>query len=289
MAGFSPSDAALEGFRLVRERPGTILAWSGVYALGILLIGLVMVLTLGHDVLKFVKAGGLDEGDIAGLSAALEHAWPALLFILLLVVALFSVITGGVCRLVLRPEERSFVHLRLGLDELRLMGVNLIMVLLGIGYVFCLAVVLAGAAVRPSLAAALAGFGAMFFLIWIGVRLLLAAPMTFGVGRIAIAPSWRLTRGRFWPLFGTAILAFIFYVIVWLLLSVIMWAFVSIAGGQDAIAKPDQLNFISLIAFLVSLFVQLLLPVLQIVTLTAPLAYAYQRIIEAGGETAEAG
>ena len=31
MNGFSASEAALEGFRLTRERPGTIAAWSVIY------------------------------------------------------------------------------------------------------------------------------------------------------------------------------------------------------------------------------------------------------------------
>eukprot|EP01036_Dinobryon_divergens_P046455 gene46455-62135_t len=46
MARFSPSDAALEGFRLTREHPGVVLAWSAVYFGGILLIGLTMLALL---------------------------------------------------------------------------------------------------------------------------------------------------------------------------------------------------------------------------------------------------
>ena len=40
MTRFSPTDAAMEGFRLTKEHPGVMLAWSAVYFGGILLIAL---------------------------------------------------------------------------------------------------------------------------------------------------------------------------------------------------------------------------------------------------------
>nr|QQZ51743.1 hypothetical protein JKL49_13035 [Phenylobacterium glaciei] len=75
-------------------------------------------------------------------------------------------------------------------------------------------------------------------MIWAGVRLLLATPMTFAEHRIAILDSWRLTKGHFWSLFGMTILAIIFYIMVWLLFSIISYATVAIAGGNEAISTP---------------------------------------------------
>ena len=52
MNGFSASEAALEGFRLTRERPGTIAAWSVINFVGVTTIGGLMlntVLKLGFD------------------------------------------------------------------------------------------------------------------------------------------------------------------------------------------------------------------------------------------------
>ncbi|HQT54591.1 MAG TPA: hypothetical protein PKX06_14095, partial [Phenylobacterium sp.] len=63
MTKFSPSESALEGFRITRERPGTILAWSLVYFLGIMVIAMIMVMALGPDFIKFVQNGGLESGD----------------------------------------------------------------------------------------------------------------------------------------------------------------------------------------------------------------------------------
>ena len=276
MTTFSPSDAALEGFRLVRERPGTILAWSGIYFVGILLIALVMVATLGEDVVKFMQSGGMESSDVVKLAAALEHSWPALVLIMLLVVALYSIVSGGVYRLVLRPDEPGFVHLRLGADEVRLMVVNIIMI--GLGVVF-LTIPGLLAAFRPAgsgMGAFALGLIVAFGLTWVGAHLLLAAPMTFGVRRIAIMDSWRLTKGRFWRLLGMILLAIIFYVIVWLLLSVISAAFIALAGGPQAIMNPAELKGFAFVPFIVTMVVQLLMPVLQIVMISAPLAFAYR-------------
>ena len=43
MIKFSASEAALEGFRLTRERPGTIFGWGVVYAICMFVIGRLML------------------------------------------------------------------------------------------------------------------------------------------------------------------------------------------------------------------------------------------------------
>lgn len=276
MSKFSPSDAALEGFRLVRERPGTILAWSGIYFLGILMIALVMVFTLREDVVKFVKAGGMESGDFARLTVALEHSWPAFLLVMLLVVGLYSVISGGVYRLVLRPEEPGFLHLRLGADEVRLVIVNTLMIGLGAVFLFVPSVLAFSMPAGSGFGAVILGLGVAFMMTWIGTHLLLAAPMTFAVQKISILESWRLTKRCFWPLLGMILLAIIFYVIIWLLLSIISAAFIALAGGQQAIMNPDKLTGFAFVPFIFTMMVQLLMPVLQIVTIAGPIAFAYR-------------
>lgn len=278
MSDFSPSDAALEGFRLVRERPGTILAWGGLYFVGIVGIGAFMLAAIGQDFVKYVQKGGMESGDPEALAAILQHTWPAFLVVLLLVIFLSSIISGGVYRLVLRPEEPGFAHLRIGADELRLTLVNVVLFSVGMVFLFLLAMVAAalagGQGAFGVVVAIIVGFG----LVWAGVRLLLATPMTFGERRVTIRESWRLTRGRFWSLFGMSLLAVTFYLMVWLLFSIISAAFIALAGGSDAIANPGELRGFAVVAFLVTMLIQLLLPVLQIVMIYAPLAMAYDQL-----------
>ena len=132
MNRFSASEAALEGFRLTRERPGAILAWSGIYAGGMLLIGEVMLSSLGADALAIARKGQFSPEDAQVFATKLVHSIPAFMLVLLLAVVLISVITGGIYRLVLRPEQPGFLHLRLGGDEVRLTLVNLLLFAIGL-------------------------------------------------------------------------------------------------------------------------------------------------------------
>lgn len=274
MTKFSPSDSALEGFRITRERPGTILAWSLVYFLGIMVIAMIMVTALGPDFIKFVKDGNLQSGDAAAFGTILEQHWLALVLIALVTTGVFSILMGGIYRLALRPSERGIAHLRLGPDEFRLTLVNLVLV-----PVYVLFWVLSVRTLTIG-----GGFGVVAslvlsaFLTWVGVRLSLATPMTFAEHRIAILDSWRLTKGHFWSLFGMTILAIIFYIMVWLLFSIISYATVAIAGGNEAISNPANLAPLAIVAFIATLMVQLLLPILQVVMIYSPLAEAYREL-----------
>lgn len=274
MTKFSPSDSALEGFRITRERPGTILAWSLVYFLGIMVIAMIMVMALGPDFIKFVQKGGLESGDASAYGAVLRQHQFAFLAIIVISIFLLSVLMGGIYRLALRPSEKGIAHLRLGADELRLTVVNL--ALFSVGVLFL--VLTFGAAKLGGPLGVLVSLGLAVAMIWAGVRLLLATPMTFAEHRIAIFDAWRLTKGHFWSLFGMTILAIIFYIMVWLLFTIISYATVAIAGGNEAIANPSNLAPLAIVAFIATLMVQLLLPILQVVMIYSPLAEAYREL-----------
>jgi hypothetical protein len=277
MNQFSASDAALEGFRLTRERPGAILAWAGVYFVGILVMGVMMMASLGPQFIEIAKKGRFTAEDTEAVAAMLAQSWPAFLLVLVVAVLLMSVLTAGIYRLVLRPQDKAVAYLRLGGDEFRLTTLNLM--LFAVGMVCLFAGILATAAVEQAapgmglVAAAVIGI----LTIWVGVRLSLATPMTFATGRITIRPAWELTRGRFWPLFGMIVLAVIFYVMIWLLISIIGIAIVGLAGGQEAMSS-GAMTAASGIAAFATLIMQLLLSVLQVVMIYAPFAVAYQQI-----------
>lgn len=276
MTKFSASDAALEGFRLTRERPGTVLAWAGVYCAGLLLIGAIMLGLVGPDLVKLTKEGGLNDPDKA--AEVLVHSAPAFIALLVLAVALMSVLTAGIYRIILRPQERGFVHLRLGKDELRLVIVNLVLFSVGVA---CVTTALTLAHLTAPLGAAVEGLALilmMAFAGWVGVRLSMATPMTFVLQRVSLKEAWLLSRGAFWPLLGMMVLAVIFYVMVWMLITIMGTAFVAAAGGQAAMADPTQLSPVAVIAMLVSFLLQLILSVLQVVMIYAPFAVAYEQL-----------
>jgi hypothetical protein len=273
---FSPRDAALEGFRLTRERPGTVLAWSAVYFLGVMLIGVVMMASLDPHFIDVVKRGELTTRDPEEVGAMLAQSWPAFILVMALVVVLLSVIMAGIYRLVLRPNESGFAHLRFGRDELRLTAVNLL--LFGAG-ILCLLVgfTLTALAERSAPAVGLlVGAAGVAFTMWLGVRLSLATPMTFATHKISVREAWALSQGHFWRLCWMIILAVIFYVIIWLLITIIGYVIVQLSGGQPALENLRSPG--AVIAFVASLAIQLLLPILQVVMIYSPLAVAYQQL-----------
>ena len=212
MKTFSPSEAALEGFRLTRERPGTILVWGGVYFLGVVAMASVLALGLGPKFRTFLKSGGLDSGDTDAIADLLLRSWPAFVVALLIAFLILAVITAGIYRLVLRPEEPGLAHLRLGADEFRLAILNTLLFAMGFVFVALIEMTLQALLVSQTQNSALTALGLFLgacLMIWIGVRLSLATPMTFGQRKISISEAWRLSRGHFWSLLGTVVLALI--------------------------------------------------------------------------------
>jgi hypothetical protein len=277
MNKFSASEAALEGFRLTRERPGTILGWGVVFAICIFLIGQIMLLSLDPKLVELSRQKPVDQQDVEQISALLAQSWPAFLLVLVLVVGLYSTLMGGIYRLVLRPQEKGFLHLRLGRDELRLTGVNLLLFAIGM---VCLTAELAAVAAsnQQQGIAMVAAVVLPLITAWIGVRLSLATPMTFDLHRFAIRDSWRTSRGKFWPLLGMIVLAAVFYVIVWLLINIIGAALVALAGGSQALQNLSALRGTAILMAALIVFLQLILQVIQVVMLYAPFAVAYQQL-----------
>lgn len=277
MIRFSASEAALEGFRLTRERPGTIFGWGVVYAICMFVIGRLMLAVLDPQLIEITRKKALEQQDIDQISGLLAQSWPAFLLVLVLVTALLSTLMAGIYRLVLRPGEKGFLHLRFGKDELRLTGVNLLLFAFGM---ICLTAELAAvaAADQQGGVAAVAALVLPLITIWVGVRLSLATPMSFALHRIAIRDAWAASRGRFWPLLGMIVLAVIFYVMIWLLISIIGFALIGLAGGAQALENIKGLTGPAIIGVALYVFLQLILQVIQVVMLYAPFAVAFQQV-----------
>lgn len=338
MSNFSPSDAALEGFRLTREQPTTILAWAGVYFAGIMILAAIMVLGIGREFIEFIRNGGLESRDTEALGALLASSAPAFMVALAAAVFLFSVLTAGIYRLVLRPSESGFAHLRLGGDEIRVAVVNVATIIIFMTFLLALDLIFhLGSNTEGVGAVAMLALGVATFvlMVWVLVRILIATPVAFSSRRVcfsreefkelfqkhrralpslaifggivlfliaalggpvmalvglaavavvvaasfALAEAWILSRGKFWRLFGMVVMAAIFYVIVWVLVSIIAVLFITFAGGANAVQNlGDNPSPFAIAAFLVSFVIQLLLPILQAVMIYSPLALAYQQL-----------
>ena len=184
---FSASESAFEGFRIIRREPATVAIWAVV----LLVLGAIVSATMLPVLGQF--AAGITPGATAtspAQLAAFGHLMQLYLVVFPLYLVLLSVFTAAIYRVVLRPQDRGFARLKLGADELRLVGLCLLMGLLSIG--FSLVVLLVAGALVAGLALAfrtsapaVGVIGAILIYllmiaayIWVGVRLSFAAPTT---------------------------------------------------------------------------------------------------------------
>ena len=292
MSGFSASEAALEGFRITRENPRAFGAWIGA-TLFVNIVSVVIDAFMPANVkrgLESISASELLTGR--QLLDALLVTAP----VILLGLAVLNVMAAAVYRVIFRHDDTRFGYLRLGADELRLMGLTLIYIFLFIGLVVAVGMVSGIAVALASLAGPAAqgvigwlslpvSFGVILYVL---VRLSLAPVATFAERRIAVFESWTLTRGKFWPLLAAYALAVCCIVVVGILALVaftaVVGAIVLLTGGQlsdvGAILNPKDPSLRSYLSLglIASMVVSSVFSALWNAVIAAPGAVAYQQL-----------
>ena len=289
MTAFSATDAALEGFRLTRERPKVVLVWA-VFAFLVSICSAVYLIAIGQDARAVLEASSAEQpADLATFGKAMGDLLPMMIMGL----AVQCVMAGAVYRILLRPEEKGFAYLKLGMDEARLAALTFIYVLLASVTMFV--VVLAAALIAVIASAAgqnvallVAVATEIFFLgllFYVGVRLSLAPAITFAERRIALFDSWKLTHGQFWRLTGAYALAICGIVVIALLVVTIFSALVAVAVGGDlqAVGKmfsPDQSSLATYFSPVMILYLLVAgwLSALYYAVIIAPAAVAYRAL-----------
>lgn len=196
----------LEGaFGLIRDHYQAVALWAGIS----FAVNVALLLTIGPAM------GGLASlSQGAGGAAFAQSILP--MFAVGLLSSLISVVLyTAAMRAVLRPEASGIGYLRVGMDELRML---LLLILFGFaGFILALGIFLIfglfGAGVAMSgnptalsiLVMMFAGFGAFLLYLFLVLRFSLAFPLTLYRQQITIGEAWALSRGRFWTLFGAAL------------------------------------------------------------------------------------
>ena len=300
---FSASEAAFEGFRIIRREPLSVVAWAVVQLIFSAAVTALLLPMMG----PVMAMGGLNAAR-GGASPAAVAAMAAVgrLYVVMIPIELifFAILSAAVYRTVLRPGDKGLARLKLGGDELRLAGLFLLLVLLtfvvGIAAGIVAVLLGAGATMAAQSAPAVGGLltfviylAFMAFFIWFGVRLSFAAPMTFARKRIRVFAAWPLTKGRFWSLFGAYLLAFVFIFIIsmaFLALEVAVGlgaAKGSLVQAAAGVFRPDASSlqaYFSPVRLVLLPFSAALAAVIWTIGL-APAAKAYQEITGLSPET----
>jgi hypothetical protein len=297
---FSATDAAFEGFRLVRRNPMALASWTLlylVYTLATLFAagGMMRSMSVWMEQVEALEAGPPPSSPEALIPimesyvAAMSHmAWAIPLSLVI-----GAVLMAAIARAVLTPGTGGFGYLRLGMDEVRVFVVTIVIAILysiAAGTALVAAAVIGGIAISTMegwgvLVMVLAVLAAIAFMIWLGVRWSLAVPITIDQKKFAIFDSFAATKGRFWPLLGMAVIAFVMVIIVSLLAGIVTMP-ISMMGGMSMFGNmgedPTEMfrNFNPTNPWMIaSSVVNAFVSALTVAVLYAPFSAAYRDIV----------
>jgi uncharacterized membrane protein YkvI len=273
MNSFSASDAALEGFQLIRGHWRVVLGWclfSVVSFVGLVILAFfaIVLVTLGATSPDQAnKLGGVTGGLILGLGGT----------------AIQWVVLVALYRMSLRPETTpGLYYLRFSRDEGRLFGLWLTLLVLFIGLMTGGFLVLRWLDGLSPLAGSVGTLAFLAVMAWLAIRVSLAGPANFASGRFGLAESWRLTRRRFWPLFGMILLALCLLALIALVLFIVTAVVQAAIGGFHTLAPVSLSDPQALAerpgAYVFGLIAELVIAPLYLVIAQAPFVAAYKAL-----------
>jgi hypothetical protein len=267
MANFSVTEAAAAGFGVIGRKPLAVVGWALALVAALMIPAALCFLAMGPELAKLMQLAMAQKGadpDPAALERMMRAQSGMTAFNMLywlwssFVKAVFC---AAVFRAVLSPGQSAWAYLRVGSREMwltLLLLVEQVLAMIAVFVIVLLVVVLAaiaglsGGAESGKTAAAITavagGFVAAGVLIWLALRLSMAAPMTFADNQFRLFESWTLTKGQGWRLLGVALLVVVFVLGLEILVGGVVlgvvvvggsWATLQQAGGIEAfLARP---------------------------------------------------
>lgn len=301
-------DFAFEGFRIIREKPGLIVAWGLVLLIGNG-IGLAAALPLAWPTLKVLFSGAAFPTEPMAMFSLIGGLFLPCLILIIVTVIVRSIVDCAVLRLVLESPQKSFGYMRFGSDEMRIIGFGIVMGLLifafsfvcslassMIGMVLTLALSKTSAAGLGVVVQMLLYYGAVYY---IQIKLSLAKAQTFKEKSLNFFGSWKLTDGSVLTLLlGYIVLGILMFVVVLLCLIVffVVMAIALSAGGVSTSVFTDHMTpqqifallpqFSYVVAIYVG-FISLVVSPLMVALITGAPAAAYKIKVGVGRSQVE--
>ena len=279
-----PSDAALEGLRTMRRKPGSVAAWATFSLVMLPILGLFAKILLGEEG-RAALAGRGSSADPREILDLVTHLGGVMVLLIAVALVLASVLQAAIIRSVIEPQNSKFAYLRLGKEEIQLLVVSLITwaAALGVTVIPSGAVVLGTSLLSGAAAGWFGTLGALAVIglsLWVAVRLSLLGPHAFSHHHIDIREAWVQTHGQFLRLLGMYILAIVLSAIVSIVGAAVSSIIGNVVGGGvdpragDVVASHPRL----ILVLLANLLLAPVFLTLQTVILVAAPARAFAQL-----------
>lgn len=253
MASFSVGEAATAGFGVVGRKPLAVMGWAIALVVALIVPAALCFVAMGPTFAQLVQLAMSQQGGDpspemmqqmfkvqSGMTAfnLLYWLWSSLVR---------AVFCAAVFRAVLTPRASAWAYLRIGSREMwltLLLLVEQVLAMIAI-FVVVLVVVVIVAVVAVSggesgrmAAVATAVIGCIVaggVILWVALRLSMAAPMTFVDNQFRLFESWSLTKGQGWPLLAVTLLLIVFVIGMEILVGAVVLGVV-VAGGASVTA-----------------------------------------------------
>ncbi len=261
MARFSVAEAATAGFGVIGRKPLAVVGWAIALLVSLGLPALLVFAAMGPEFHRLMQMAMTQQTgaepdmnqikELIGLQSGMT-----LLNLLFWLGSSFvkAVLCAAVFRAVLSPSQSAWAYLRVGSREMWLTLLLLVEQVLAMIAVFVIAliVVVLVAIVAVSggeggkMAAVATAFGgcavAAGVILWVALRLSMAAPMTFADNQFRLFESWTLTKGHVWSLLGVVVLMVLFVLGLEILVGGVALGVVTAGGMTAALHGPGGLE-----------------------------------------------
>lgn len=252
MARFSVTEAATAGFGVIGRKPLAVAGWAIALVVALIVPAALCFAAMGPEFMRLVQLTMAQKGAEpnpemmqqmmraqSGMTALNLLYWLWSSFVK-------AVFCAAVFRAVLAPQQSAWAYLRVGSREMWLTLLLLVEQVLAMIAIFVIvllvvvvtAVVMVGggenghmAGVVVGCVASLVAFGVI---LWVALRLSMAAPMTFVDNQFRLFESWTLTQGQGWRLLGLALLIVVFVLGLEILVGGVVVGVAMAAAGSMA-------------------------------------------------------